>query len=395
MKKLIYAVGAGLLSGFAASLFLISLAWVSEFRNTHSYLVYGLPFSGLVIGYLYHLYGREIQPGTNLIIDEIHNPQKVLPLRMAPLIYFATLLTHLFGGSAGREGTAVQMGASLSDQLSLIFKIPVAERKTLLLCGMGSAFGAAIGAPFAGVFFGMEIVRAGKLRRKPAALLECALASVAAYTVTRICHASHLAYPHFSNLAFSWREAAGLLISTLLFAFIVRSFVWLTHRIESFHAKMVKYPPLRPFIGGILLLLLFTLLPWQGFEGLGLETIFASFQTPQDFSVFAIKLLLTALTLGSGFKGGEFIPLVFMGATSGSALSGVLQLDPQLLASLGFVAVFGAAAKAPLTCSILAVELFGWSIAPYAIIACYLSAFLSGNFSIYGVKSKSEYELSR
>ena len=375
-----YSILAGMLSGLSATLFLISLSYVTQYRLEHPSLVYGLPIAGLLIGLIYHYYGKEIEPGTGLILDEIESPNRVTPIRLAPAIFFTTLLTHLFGGSAGREGTAVQMGASLSDQLSRFFPIQKTERKILLLAGAGSGFGAALGTPWAGIFFGLEVMRSRKVNLP--ALMECAIASFVAFSVTRILQAPHTSFPTF-EISYSASFFGYTLVASLLFALIVRVFLASTHTIENIFKKYLTYSPLKPFLGGILLLLLFKGASLEMYEGLGLETLIHSFDQYSPASVFALKLLLTALTLGSGFKGGEFVPLIFMGATAGSFLSGVFHLDLPLLQALGCVAVFAAASKTPFTCSIMAIELFGWKIAPYAMIASYLSSMASGRNTIY------------
>ena len=335
------------------------------------------------MGWLYHRYGEDIKPGTNLIIDEIHNPQKIVPIRMFPLIFGSTLLTHLFGGSAGREGTAIQMGASLSDQLGHFLAISARDRRVLLLAGTGAAFGAATSAPFAGIFFGLEIVHAGKLYGKFEALIECALASFLAYGVTLVLGAPHLNLPRVVELHFSPRFLVAFLIAIFAFGALTQFFVMLTHAVERVLSARVRYSPLRPLLGGILLVFCFQFFHWEDFEGLSLPLLQDAFVTTAPLRVFAIKLGLTAITLGSGFKGGEFIPLVVIGATFGSALSGFFSLDPAFLASLGFIALFASAAKAPLSCSILAVELFGWKIAIFALVCCYVSTAVSGKAGIY------------
>jgi H+/Cl- antiporter ClcA len=376
-----YAILSGVLAGLAASLFLITLAFVTDYRIAHPEMVFGLPLAGLLIGLIYHYYGKEIQPGTTLILDEIHDPKKTTPIRLAPAIFVTTILTHLFGGSAGREGTAVQMGASLSDQLSRFFKISHEERKILLVSGAGAGFGAALGAPTAGIFFGMEIMRR-KQTLKPFALVECTIASLCAYLVTKLTHAPHTTFPsleiHFSLAAVGWT-----LIAAISFGLIARFFLIVDHHVEKLFSKFIAYPPLKPLVGGILLLILFKGFSLEAYEGLGLDIIQRAIREPLPASVFIIKLLLTALTLGSGFKGGEFIPLIFMGATSGSFLGGLSTLSTPLLPSLGCIAVFAAASKTPFSCSIMAIELFGFEIAPYAIVACFLSSAINGSKTIY------------
>jgi H+/Cl- antiporter ClcA len=375
-----YAVLVGILSGLAASVFLISLSFATAYRETHPNLVLGLPLAGFAIGLIYHYFGNDIAPGTSLILDQIKSPSTITPVRMAPVILFTTLLTHLFGGSAGREGTAVQMGASLSDQLSRFFPIENLERRILLVAGIGAGFGAALGTPFAGIFFGMEIMRQGRL--KLFSFLECLIASFVAVGVTHILHAPHTQFP-VPQVLFTFPHSGLALVSSLMFALIARAFLWTTHGIESTFNRLIAYPPFKPLIGGALLLVCFEVFKLQMYEGLGLDILLKAFDSPLPASVFILKLLLTSLTLGSGFKGGEFIPLIFAGAASASFLAGMTHLDPSMFAAIGCVALFAAASKTPFTSSIMAIELFGWQIAPYAFVVCYLSSALSGSKTIY------------
>ncbi|MBC7690851.1 MAG: chloride channel protein [Methylotenera sp.] len=386
-----YSVLSGLLAGLAATVFLVLLKHATEFRMEHSGLIWLLPAAGFAIGWTYHHSGKSSAAGTHLILDEIHDPQNVVPLRMAPLILASTLLTHLVGGSTGREGTAVQMGASLSDQLSKVFPIRPEERRILLVAGAGASFGAAIGAPIAGVLFGMEVIHAGRLR--PFAVIECMIASAVAYEVTRLLHAPHSIFSQYSGSWFELRSFLIILGCGAVFGILARTFMAVTHLVERLQVKWVQYPPLRPFYAGVLLAALFKLGGLERYSGLGLGVIQNSFSVESPALDPVLKLLLTALTIGSGFKGGEFIPLVFMGATLGSALS---HFDPgslPLLTSVGFAAVFGAAAGAPLTCAVMAMELFGWKVAVYAVAGCFIGNLFSGSQTIY--RSQSEVTSSR
>jgi H+/Cl- antiporter ClcA len=392
-----YSAITGIMAGFGATAFLVLLKISTEYRQAHPAIIFGLPLAGFAIGWIYHLYGKDIDRGNNLILDEIHDPKSVVPLRMAPTILLTTILTHLFGGSAGREGTAVQIGASLSDQLSKIFPFSKEERKILLVSGAGAGFGAAIGTPFAGVLFGMEVIRIGRLR--PFAVFECAVASFCAYGVTQFFHAPHSIFPAYFGPVFQPIYLLVVAVASLLFAFLARAFVSLTHAIEQINHRFISYPPLKPVIGGVILVLLYRFCAWENYEGLGIETIQESFYHSLTFSVPMIKILVTAITLAAGFKGGEFIPLVFIGATAGSALSGISPIGADsglvsVLASVGFAAVFGAASNTPLTCIVMAIELFGWKIAPYAALGCYLTYLASGNLSIYRSQLKGEKKLN-
>lgn len=372
---------SGALAGIAAAVFLILLDWATTFRDANPVIIWVLPFAGLFIGWTYHRHGKDVAAGHGLILDEIHNPKKTVPLKMAPFILFGTVLTHLFGGSAGREGTAVQMGASLSDQLTNFFKIEADERKILLVAGAGAGFGAAIGAPWAGVIFGMEVINVGRLRLF--AWLECLIASFVGYYTTLIIGAHHSFYPRIEIPQFEFKIAFYVLLAGIIFGLASRVFVMATHFVEKTNARWISYPPLKPFLAGCLLILLYY---WEGsyrYVGLGIPYIQDSLVHTQQFKEPFLKALFTAITVGSGFKGGEFIPLVFIGATLGSALSVLIPVAFQLLAGVGFAAVFAGASNAPIACSIMAMEIFGWKIAPYALIGCFMSYYVSGHHGIY------------
>lgn len=377
----VFSVLSGLLAGMAATAFLYLLDWATNTRDLNPVVIWALPFAGFFIGWVYLRWGQSASKGHNLILDEIHDPKEVLPLRMAPLVLGGTILTHFFGGSAGREGTAVQMGATLSDQLSRIFKIENIERKILLVTGAGAGFGAAIGAPWAGVVFGMEVVQVGKLQIF--AVIECLIASFVAYYTTIFLQAPHSYYPTFDIEPFQIKTFILIAVAGILFGTAARFFIFLTHQIEKLQARFVTYPPLRPFFGGALLVLFFYLENSYRYVGLGIPVIQEALRNPDSFNDSIFKTLFTALTIGSGFKGGEFIPLVFIGTTLGSALSFFLPVSFHLLAAVGFAAVFAGASNTPIACSIMAIEIFGIEITPYALVACFLSYYFSGSKGLY------------
>ncbi len=319
--------------------------------------------------------------GHNLILDEIHDPKNVVPFKMAPFILFGTIVTHLFGGSAGREGTAVQMGASLSDQLSRFFKMELKERKILLVAGAGAGFGAAIGAPWAGVVFGMEVISIGRIRLF--AWFECLVASFVGYFTTLFLGAPHTSYPRFQIPSFDFKTVIFVIFAGILFGFSSKLFTLVAHFIERIHSRFISYPPLKPFLAGVLLVILFYVEGSYRYAGLGIPYIQEALKLPAHFRDPLLKGFFTTLTVGSGFKGGEFIPLVFIGTTLGSALSIFIPVSFQLLGALGFAAVFAGAANTPIACSIMAMEIFGLKIGPYAFIACFASYYFSGHHGIY------------
>jgi H+/Cl- antiporter ClcA len=381
IRKLLLPALGGILAGLAATVFLYLLDIATNIRDAHPIIIWGLPLAGFLLGWVYHHYGQDVAAGNNLIFEEIHSPKKVLPIKMAPFILFGTVWTHLFGGSAGREGTAVQMGASLTDQLGRYFHLSPEERKYLLIAGTGAGFGAAIGAPWAGFIFGMEVIHAGKL--KFYAWIECLIAAFFGYYTAILLHAPHTQFPNLTTPSFEFKNLFYVAIAGMFFGLTALAFSHLTHVIEKVQTKIFRYAPLKPFAAGILLVGIYYLLGTDKYAGLGIPTIQSALQNAETFLTPLIKMVLTALTVASGFKGGEFIPLVYVGSTLGSALSTFIPVSLPLLASLGFAAVFAGAAKTPLACAIMSAEIFGWHLAPYALLTCYVSYFASGKKSIY------------
>tara|TARA_B110001454_G_C12723234_1_gene436032 strand:+ start:8582 stop:9778 length:1197 start_codon:yes stop_codon:yes gene_type:complete len=380
-RWILISAACGFLAGLSSTIFLITLNWATQTRNASPAVIWGLPIAGLLIGWLYHRFGKEASKGNNLIIDEMHDPKKVLPLNMAPLVLGGTLLTHLFGGSAGREGTAVQMGASLSDQLSRFFKIEMSERKILLAAGAGAGFGAAIGTPWAGVIFGMEMINVGKF--KLFAWFECLIASFVGFGTAILLHAPHSAFPSVEIDSFNFIILLWICIAGIGFGLTARLFTLFTHFIEWLNQKFIPYPPLRPFFGGLIIVVLYYFEGSYRYVGLGIPVISDALTSPDSIRDPILKSIFTMLTVGSGFKGGEFIPLVFIGTTLGSALSVLLPVSVGLLSAVGFAAVFAGAANTPIACTVMAIEIFGIEIAPYALIACIASYMCSGRKGIY------------
>jgi len=293
-----------------------------------------------------------------------------------------TLLTHLFGGSAGREGTAVQMGGSIADQLTHVFKINPGERRTLLMAGMSGGFGSVFGVPFAGTFFGLEVLAVGRLHLW--ALLECAIAAFVAHYVTLALGVHHTRYISPEIPALSLMNVLVVIVAGIAFGGAARLFAMLSEQIGGVSKKIVKYLPWRAVIGGAIISLLYFAAPLlTRYAGLGVPYIVSSLKTSVPIYDWLGKLTMTALTIGTGFKGGEVTPLLFIGSTLGNALAQFLPLSLELLGCLGLVGVFAGAANTPFACTLMAMELFGPGIAVYAAIACFASYAVSGPRGIY------------
>jgi H+/Cl- antiporter ClcA len=398
-KWILICILIGILSGSASAFFLVSLEFVTQFRIHHDWIIWFLPIGGLLIGFGYYYWGESVVKGNNLLLEEYDNPKEVIPFKMAPLVLLGTLLTHLFGGSAGREGTAVQMGGAISDQFTKIFNLDNSERKTLIILGISAGFASVFGTPLAGAVFALEVLYFSKINFK-SSVLSFLVAFVAYYTV-ELWQVKHTHYnipviPEFNFTTLFYTILIGILagLAALLFS---RS----THFWGSLFSKTIKFPPLRPFIGGIILAIAIAGFGFTKFSGLGVPVIVDSFSSANPWYDFLLKILFTGFTLGAGFKGGEVTPLFFVGATLGSALSLIIPMPIALLAGLGFVAVFSGATHTPIACTIMGMELFGIQPGFFIAIACTIAYFSSGSVGIYksqivrGAKYKLYQKLQR
>ncbi|AHI75968.1 voltage-gated chloride channel family protein [Burkholderia thailandensis] len=371
----------GVLAGSASALFLRALDLATGTRVAHPWLLWLLPAAGFATGWVYHRVGRSVERGNNLLIDEIHDPQAIVPKRMAPLVLVATVVTHLFGGSAGREGTAVQMGGALADRVTQLVGLERDDRRIMLMGGIAAGFSSVFGTPLAGAVFGLEVLAIGRLRYD--ALLACVAASIVADAVCRLWGIHHTVYVVPFVPALSAAGVASAVAAGIAFGIVGRLFAAATHALGAFAKRRIAYAPLRPVAGGALVALAATLLHAPQYLGLGIPTIEAAFRAPLPVYDFAGKFAFTVVTLASGFKGGEVTPLFYIGATLGNALSHLLALPVPVLAGLGFVAVFAGAANTPIASTIMAIELFGAPIGVYAALACVVAYLFSGHAGIY------------
>ena len=378
LKLAIFGVLIGLFAGFISFLFLKSLDVAIRFRESHEWMILLLPVAGASVAWFYDRFGKDIERGNNLIIDEIHQPQKKIHFKMLPMIFFAATISHFFGASVGREGAAVQMGAAIGEAFSKFFH---EHRKIFLMMGMSAGFASIFGAPIAGTIFGMEVITLGFLNLE--ALFPCTVAGVSGYFIACLLGLHQNPVAVFDVPPMILTGLLSTIIAGILFGLTARLFSFSIHYVKNVFTKNIPHFAMRPFWGGIILALFYYLFRTDRYHNLGEKIIHQAFTEriyPWDFLG---KTLMTAISVGSGFRGGEVMPLFYIGSTLGNSLSFFLALPFSLLAGLGFVAVFAGATNTPITGIILAMEFFGADIGIYAIIAVVMSYIFSGGRGIY------------
>jgi H+/Cl- antiporter ClcA len=380
-KWLLLAGLVGALGGSASALFLLALDWASATRIALPWLIGLLPLAGFAVAWLYLRFGRSVEAGNNLLIDEIHDPQKVIPLRMAPLVLGGTVLSHLFGASVGREGTAVQMGGALADQLTHVFRLGQQDRRIILMAGISAGFASVFGTPLAGAIFGLEVLAIGRMRYD--ALLACLAAAIAGDQVCLLWGVHHVHYAIGEVPALAPWPLLATVIAGAAFGLAGRLFADSTHGLSAWLKRRVPYAPLRALLGGVVVAGAAWVFGAERWLGLGIPAIQQAFVQPLASWDWAGKMAFTVASLGSGFKGGEVTPLFYIGATLGNALAPLLHMPLALLAGVGFVAVFAGAANTPIASTLMAIELFGAEAGLYAAVACVLAYMFSGHRGIY------------
>lgn len=376
--------------GVIGSFFLQALQLSTSVRETIPTIILALPFAGLVIVFLYSLPSENLNNGSLLIAERFANLRQTLPWLLAPLIFITTIITHAFGGSAGREGTAMQVGGALGEKFAPADSAGL--KKLFLTSGIAAGFAAVFGTPWAAFVFSLEIQK-NKTKIHYVAPLYCAFL---AHVVCLLSGGTHTSYPQFQlhSLNFSGWLPLKLLVGVIAFAALGSLFLFLYKKTGSIF-QYIHSPYRRIFIGGVILLGLIYLIPDSyRYLGLGIAEIERSLTVSSQPLDFAFKLLLTILTLACGFKGGEVTPLFFIGSTAGSFLENLLpSTGPELLlAKLGFVSVFASVGKVPLTSALLAAELFGYEILIVALPVCFLTSICTRHRGIYKSHGGTSHE---
>lgn len=380
IRWLILGSITGIVVGGIGAAFSKSIDWATKFRTDHDLIILGLPLAGLFIVLIYRLCKDYEDKGTNLVIKSIQEGE-ILPITKAPLIFISTTLTHLFGGSTGRESAALQMGGSIGYNLGRLFKLKEGNVKIITMCGMSAAFSALFGTPMTASFMAMEIENVGVMYYS--ALVPCVVSALVAQAISRYFGAVGEQFVVNVVPALSLFHAAMTVVFALLCAGLSVCFCTLLKFTGRTYKKFLPNQYIRIFVGGCIVVALTYLSGTRYYNGAGMNVIEMAIKGEAPYYAFLLKMIFTALTLGAGYKGGEIVPALYIGATFGCLYSQILGFDPGLCAATGMGALFCGVTNCPISSLFICFELFGFKGMPYYLLAVALSYTFSGYYSLY------------
>ncbi|MBM7869957.1 H+/Cl- antiporter ClcA [Clostridium pascui] len=381
IKWIIIGAIVGIITGFAAALFLKSLELATALRMKYTWLLFFLPLGGALVSFLYSRYGKNSSKGNNLIIEKINESSGRVPFRMAPLVFFGTFITHLFGGSAGREGTGVQIGASIAEGIGDLLKLDKVDNRIILMAGISSGFATVFGTPLAGTIFGLEVVELGIMSYE--ALIPAFTGSIIGDFMVSFLGVHHTHYKVVGVPDLTLLTIIKIAFAAILFGLTSKLFSELTHKLKELFTEGFENSTIKSLVGGMLVIVLVYMFGTREFLGLSIPLISESFSGQVHPFTFLGKIVFTSLTLGTGFQGGEVTPLFVIGSTLGNTLSNALNMSPSFLASLGLIGVFAGATNTPIASFILSIEMFGSQGIVFVFMTCAISYIFSGHTGIY------------
>lgn len=383
LKWLLFSVVVGIVVGLVGVGFHYALEWANAVRKENKWLIYLLPIAGLAITGVVHLAKMNDSKGTNFILISIRTDDKI-SIKTAPVVFLTTVITHLFGGSAGREGAALQIGASLADKMARVFRLNNQDKKIITICGMAAAFSAVFGTPVSAAIFSMEVISVGVMYY--AALVPCMVASAVSYLIAYSLGVRSLAFELMGVPSVNIPDLLRVIALGMLCAGLSWLFCFVLKNTAKLYQNYIPNTYLRIVTGGVLIVLLTLLVGTSDYNGAGTHVIFDALGGNVVMGAFALKLIFTALTLGSGYKGGEIIPTFFVGATFGCVAGGLLGLDPSFAAGLGMIGVFCGVTNCPMTSIMISIELFGAKGIVYFALMSALCYMLSGYTGLYSAQ---------
>ena len=385
LKLIIAGIIIGLIVGIIDTIFGRGLLWIGDIRK--EYLYYFVPFlalAGLLIVFIYQKFAGKTGKGMGLIFEVGHGTEKEIPLRLIPIVTVATWITHLFGGSAGREGVAVQLGATLSHRFNKYFNFPD-KSKVFLVTGMAAGFGGLFQTPIAALFFGLEVLALGNLQLY--ALLPAVVAAFTASWTSSFLGLEKFTHVVNTTLSITPMTFVKFAILGIIFGITGNLFVYLQSFLKKFASEKIKNPYYRIFIIGIFLSIIFLLLHEGRYTGLGTNLIENSFSGKPIFGYdWILKLLLTTLTLAAGFQGGEVTPLFSIGASLGVVIAIFFGLPIEFVAAAGYISVFGSATNTLLAPIFIGGEVFGFNNLPFFVIIVIFAYLVNRKISTYGLQ---------
>ena len=370
----------GVLGGLLGAGFHHALHFVTHVRSEHTWLIFLLPLGGLLTVGIYRLFKMQGNKGTNEIIDATLDGHPVSPM-VAPSIFLATAITHLFGGSAGREGAALQLGGSAASMLAKLFKLKEEERKVMVMAGMSAVFAGLFGTPLTATLFCMEFESVGTIFSP--ALLPCFLSAFIASRVSLSLGVHAEVYILTEAFQLTLSNCWQYLVLAVLVSLLGIAMCWVFHQAEHFAAHHLPNPFVRIAVGGVIVMVLTLLVGDHRFNGAGMDMALKAVGGEADWYSFLMKMLFTAVTLSAGFKGGEIVPTFCIGATFGCVLGGLLGLDPGMAAALGLIGLFCCATNSPFASIVLSIEMFGSTNLYLFAFVCVICFVLSGNSGLY------------
>lgn len=378
LKWVLISMIVGIIGGVLGSIFHECIAYVTNLRSENNWIIYLIPIGGLVIVTLYSLVHKKVD--TNLVIESIQT-EKDVPWYMAPLIFIGTVITHLFGGSAGREGAALQLGGSIGYNLGKLFKLNKNDTHVIIMAGMSAVFAAMFGTPITASFFALEVTSVGIMYY--AALLPCVIASICAKEISLMFGITPVSFIIENVPGFNFFMITKIAFLAILCALVCILFCYSMKCCEKLSEKYIKNNYLRVFIGGVIIVLLTLLVGNNDYNGAGMNIVSDAISGNAKPEAFILKILFTVITLSAGFKGGEIVPSFFIGSTFGCVIGSYLGIPPGFAAGIGLVALFCGLVNCPVTSLLLAVELFGVTGIEYFVLACALSYMMSGYCGLY------------